>query len=214
MKPKRFENPFPEKELETPFSSEFRKPKNSENRNREFLREDEIERLLEAAKKSKRQPLRNYCIILTSFRHGLRVSEASNLRWRDVDLNNARMIVTRLKNGNTGTHYIYGSELKTLNKLYKVRKSPYVFESDRGIKITDSGIRQLIAKLGEDASFDFPIHPHMLRHSCGYYLANKGLDTRLIQEWLGQVNIANTVIYTRLSPNRFKSMQGIFDEKV
>ena len=191
---------------ETP---EFRKPTNSERRSREYLDEDEIKRLLASARKSPRHPARNHALILTSYIHGLRVSEASGLRWRDVDLQGGRIHIQRLKGSNSGTHPARSDELRALRKLEKVKQSPYVFESIRGGQLTVSGIRQLVAQLGRDAGFDFPLHPHQLRHSCGYYLANRGFDTRFIQEWLGHKSIACTVIYTQLSPNRF---EGIFEE--
>ena len=62
----------------------------------------------------------------------------------------------------------------------------------------------LFARLGERAGMAFPIHPHMLRHACGYALANAGHDTRALQAWLGHKNIQHTVRYTELSPYRFK----------
>ena len=51
----------------------------------------------------------------------------------------------------------------------------------------------------------FPVHTHMLRHGCGYALANAGHDTRAIQAWLGHANILHTVRYTELGPQRFAS---------
>ena len=62
----------------------------------------------------------------------------------------------------------------------------------------------LFARLGERAGMAFPIHPHMLRHACGYALANAGHDTRALQAWLGHRNIQHTVRYTELAPDRFK----------
>ncbi len=200
---------FPESPVQSQFYSAFKKPTNSEQRTREYLDEEEMKQLLGAAKKSRYHAARNHCLMLTMYRHGLRVSEASELRWKDVDLKGGKMHINRLKNGVSGVHYIYGEELRALRQLEKVRKCSHVFESRVGGQLTDSGIRQLMTQLGKDAGFDFPLHPHMLRHSCGYYLANRGYDTRLIQDWLGHKSIACTVIYTQLSPQRF---EGIFEE--
>ncbi len=195
--------------IQSQFYSAFKKPTNSEQRSREYLDEEEMKQLLTVAKKSSTNAVRNHCLILTMYRHGLRVSEASNLRWKDVDLKGGKIHINRLKNGVCGVHYIYGEELRSLRLLAKAKKSVYVFESRLGGQLTDSGIRQLMAGLGKAAGFDFPLHPHQLRHSCGYYLANRGYDTRLVQDWLGHRSIACTVIYTQLSSKRF---EGIFEE--
>ena len=70
--------------------------------------------------------------------------------------------------------------------------------------MTDSNVRKLVKRAGERAEIGFPIHPHMLRHSAGYKLANNGQDTRAIQYYMGHRNIQHTVRYTELSPGRFK----------
>ena len=62
----------------------------------------------------------------------------------------------------------------------------------------------MLARTGDEAGLPFPIHPHMLRHACGFALANAGHDTRALQLWLGHKNIQHTVLYTELSPARFK----------
>ena len=66
------------------------------------------------------------------------------------------------------------------------------------------GFRRMVVRLGESAKIPFPVHPHMLRHACGYKLANQGVDTRSLQHYLGHKNIQHTVRYSELSPNRFK----------
>jgi site-specific recombinase XerD len=81
----------------------------------------------------------------------------------------------------------------------------FVFMTERGAPMTPAGFRKLIARLGVAAKFPFPIHPHMLRHACGYKLANDGQDTRALQHYLGYKNIMHTVRYTELSPERFKN---------
>jgi type 1 fimbriae regulatory protein FimB/type 1 fimbriae regulatory protein FimE len=69
--------------------------------------------------------------------------------------------------------------------------------------MTDSAIRKLVARAGEAAGIEMPVHPHMLRHACGYTLANRGTDTRAIQAYLGHRNIQHTVRYTELAADRF-----------
>ena len=63
---------------------------------------------------------------------------------------------------------------------------------------------RLIQRLGEAAKMPFPIHPHMLRHACGFKLANDGHDTRALQHYLGHKNIQHTVRYTEMASDRFK----------
>jgi type 1 fimbriae regulatory protein FimE len=66
------------------------------------------------------------------------------------------------------------------------------------------GFRRLVQRLGKAAKMPFPIHPHMLRHACGFKLANQGVDTRSLQHYLGHRNIQHTVRYAEPSPERFK----------
>ena len=83
--------------------------------------------------------------------------------------------------------------------------SSYVFSSERKGPLTDSSVRKIVARAGQRAGLPFPVHPHMLRHACGYKLANDGHDTRSIQHYLGHKNITHTVRYTELAPDRFNS---------
>jgi site-specific recombinase XerD len=85
--------------------------------------------------------------------------------------------------------------------------SPLVFLSERG-PMTRQAFNYICAELGERAGLNIKVHPHMLRHSCGFALANKGRDTRLIQDYLGHRNITHTQIYTRTSAVRF---EGLWD---
>jgi type 1 fimbriae regulatory protein FimB/type 1 fimbriae regulatory protein FimE len=82
--------------------------------------------------------------------------------------------------------------------------SRFVFMTERGAPPTPTGFRRMIRRLGKAAKMPFPIHPHMLRHSTGFKLANQGVDTRSLQQYLGHKNIQHTVRYTELSPERFR----------
>jgi len=129
------------------------------------------------------------------------------LRWDQLDLKGGLLHVSRLKNRVPSTHPLRGPELRALRRLWRDYKDPtaYVFSTERGGPLTDSGVRKIVARAGEEARFSFPVHPHMLRHACGYKLANDGHDTRAIQHYLGHRNIVHTVRYTNLAPDRFRS---------
>ena len=108
--------------------------------------------------------------------------------------------------GTAAVHPILGDELRALRRLQREQepKSPFVFTSERGAPFTTAGFARMIERAGAEARLAFKAHPHMLRHACGYALANKGHDTRALQAYLGHRNIQHTVRYTELSPTRFK----------
>ncbi len=180
-----------------------RKP-NKATRTREHLTPTEMEALLEAAA-SGRYGHRDRTLLLLMYRHGLRVSEAISLRWEQFDFKAGLLAVQRLKKGVPSTHPLRGPELRALRHLRRDwPDSPYLFVSERGGPMTASNVRKLVTRTGLAARLPFPIHPHMLRHACGYKLANEGHDTRSLQHYLGHKNIAHTVRYTDLAPDRFK----------
>jgi type 1 fimbriae regulatory protein FimB/type 1 fimbriae regulatory protein FimE len=133
------------------------------------------------------------------------VSELVSLRWDQVDLKAGLLHVNRLKNGVASTHPIRGPELRALRRLQRDYTGPYVFSTERQGPMTTSTVRKLVARSGVLAGLPFPVHPHQLRHACGYKLANEGVDTRALQHYLGHKNIAHTVRYSELAPDRFKS---------
>jgi type 1 fimbriae regulatory protein FimB/type 1 fimbriae regulatory protein FimE len=174
-------------------------------RTREYLTAKEVEDLAAAARQSSRYGHRDATMILIAYRHGLRACEVCDLQWHQVELSAGRLHVRRSKRGTPSVHPIQGDELRALRRLQREQPaSPYVFCSERGGPIAAKSFHTLISRLGERASMPFPIHPHMLRHGCGYALANAGHDTRAIQAWMGHKNIQHTVRYTELAPDRFK----------
>ncbi len=180
----------------------------SERRPREYLTPEEVERLIGAAQKRNgaRNAHRDATMILLAFRHGLRASELCSLRWDMLDLSQGRYHVTRRKNGRPSVHLLRGDEIRALRRLQReqVPQSIYAFVSERRGPLTPATFRKLLTMIGEAAGLPFPVHPHMLRHACGYKLANDGHDTRALQEWLGHSNIQNTTRYTELTSRRFK----------
>jgi type 1 fimbriae regulatory protein FimB/type 1 fimbriae regulatory protein FimE len=178
-------------------------------RSREYLLPDELEALQKAARAVGRHGHRDATLILMSYRHGLRVSEAIALRWDLVDLKRGTIHVPRIKNGVDSVHPLSGPEIRALRRLRRdYSDSPFLFSTERRGPMTASGVRKMVARAGREAGLPFPVHPHQLRHSCGYTLANKGVDTRSLQAYLGHRAISSTVIYTQLSPQRFHGFWG------
>jgi integrase len=174
-------------------------------RTREYLTAAELENLMAVARKTGRYGQRDASMILIAYRHGLRASELCDLQWHQVELDAGRLHVRRTKRGTPSVHTVQGDELRALRRLQREQPaSPHMFVSERGGPMTPNSFGNLFARLGVRAGMPFAIHPHMLRHSCGYALANAGHDTRAIQAWMGHKNIQHTVRYTELAPERFK----------
>jgi type 1 fimbriae regulatory protein FimE len=181
-----------------------KRQRNKDVRSREYLTGDEVAALRQAAGRIGRHRHRDKTLILVAYRHGLRVSELISLRWEQVDLKQGHLHVHRLKNGTPSTHPIRGPEIRALRSLRReYPKSPYLFVTERGGPLTASTVRKIVARAGEKAELSFPVHPHMLRHATGFYLANQGHDTRAIQHYLGHKQIAHTTRYTELAADRF-----------
>lgn len=199
-KKSRANNLFRERSLMPPS-----KPKNIDRRSREYLSSAEIDQLIRGAKKSGQYGQRDAAMILLAYRHALRVSELIALRWSQIDLKQGLIYVRRLKKSISSTHPLFGVELRVLRQLHRDNlDSDYVFLSQRKAPMTDSNVRKIVARAGVAAKLGMPIHPHMLRHSTGFKLANDGRDTRSIQHYMGHKNIQHTVRYTEISPLRFK----------
>ncbi len=140
------------------------------------------------------------------YRHGLRVSELIDLKWNQLDFKQAEMHVRRLKGSTPAVHPVKGDELRLLRKLQREYDSKFVFVSERGLPLSRSAVAAIVKRAGTTAEIGLSVHPHMLRHACGYYLANKNIDTRTIQAYLGHRSIQHTVRYTELAPGRFSDL--------
>ena len=175
-------------------------------RRRDFLGEAELNRLLAAARRG-RHGIRDHLLVLLMFRHGLRVSEAIGLRRVDVDLDQARLWIPRLKNGLSVEQPLAGDELRAIRRWLSQRHDalPWLFISERRQPLTRQAVNYIIARAGERAEFGH-VHPHMLRHSFGFSLANRGHDLRLIQDYLGHRDPRHTAHYTRTAAGRFEGL--------
>jgi len=148
---------------------------------------------------------RDATMVLIAFRHGLRASELCDLRWDQVDFARAALHVRRAKSGTPSTHPLTAREMRALRRLRReAPASPFMFVSERGSPFTTAGFARMLERAAVSARLDIKVHPHMLRHACGFALANRGHDTRGLQAYLGHRYIQHTVRYTELSSDRFK----------
>jgi type 1 fimbriae regulatory protein FimB/type 1 fimbriae regulatory protein FimE len=169
---------------------------------RAYLTEAEVERLIKAAETS-----RDKAMILIGYRHGLRVSELVNLRWRQIDLDAGRIQVERLKDSESGVHPLSGREIRTLRAVRRARQvgSAFVFLSYKGAPMTRQAFDKLLRAAGAKAGMP-DVHAHLLRHGCGFRLVNLELDTLSLAAYLGHKQVQNTKRYAKMNSTRFDGL--------
>ncbi len=178
-----------------------------DNVSRRYLSENEVQLLLDTAQQ---HSLRNYCMIYLAFIHGLRASELLSLQLSDYDPLASTLSIRRLKGGLSTIHPLSTEEGRIISQWLQERSrsssadSPWLFPSRNRTHITRQRFWQIIRMYGVMAGLNIRVYPHMLRHACGFALAERGNDTRLIQDYLGHRNIRHTVRYTATSPARFR----------
>src|SRR5690242_8064591 len=194
-----------------------RNPAKTRNTGRREARRDHLTGLevgkLIAATRGSRNEARDRCLLFLMFRHGLRVSEACRLKLDQVDTKGKVLHITRLKRGFSTTHPLRGGELKAIGAWLRQRArmqptGKTFFVSEQRKPLHRSTVNFALKAYSEAAALPLSAHPHMLRHACGFALADQGADTRLIQDYLGHRNIQHTVRYTAANPAGSRSCGG------
>lgn len=182
---------------------------------RRFLTAKEVQAMMQAARQGPTGE-RDYCLILLAFRHGMRISELLDLHYHDLDLHEGRVNVRRLKNGFSTIHPLRFDEREAIERWSLVRAGWKAADKTDALFISRQQAYRIIRSAGENAGTVTHTHPHMLRHACGYELAERGTDTRLIQDYLGHRNIRHTVRYTASNAARFAGIwerNNLLEEK-
>ncbi len=140
------------------------------------------------------------------YRHGLRVEEAVDLQWKDVNFTIKHLYVKRLKRGAPSNQPLYGDEVRSLRQLQReYPNTDWLFNSERQAPLTTRTVRDIVNRAADEAGLG-SVHLHMIRHSTGFYLVSKWYDTRKIQDYLGHRQIQHTVRYTQLAPGQFEGL--------
>jgi integrase len=201
--------PTPTRVLPNTVNGKVRKPtpprRHKDTRARKHVTPTEVAALLKAARHSGRYRLRDELAVLLAYRHGLRATELVSLKWSQLDLRGATIIVQRAKGGMATEHPLRSIELRLLGKLRReAPEAAYVLMSERGTPWTTSNFRKVLQRLATVAKLPISVNPHALRHACGFYLAGRGVDTRALSHYLGHRSLQSTERYTAQSAARFK----------
>lgn len=169
----------------------------SEQRTITFLTQDELRRLFKVIRSK-----RDKAIFLVAYRHGLRASEIGLLQRTDVDANQGRISIHRLKGSISGIYPLQPDVLKAIRSYLRTREdeSPYLFVSNRKVPISRDMLHHLMQTYGELAGLPREKWKfHCLKHSIATHLLDAGADLVFVKDWLGHANIQNTTIYARLT---------------
>lgn len=190
--------------------SRLRKLPSYRMRPRNYLTLEEVKSLADAAEKTGRHGLRDRALIMTIFRHGLRVSEVSRLQWEQVDFDNKTLFIGLSGTSCEDSHPLVDSEVEMLRRLKEAYLgSDYVFMSELRKPLTTDSVRKIVTKAALEAGLPFPISPHTLRHSTFNYLQQRGIPLPTISQYLriGIKTAAKAAPQYESSPQSFDAIQ-------
>lgn len=176
---------------------------------RKYLTPVEAHRLIDEAGRNGRYPDRDKLMLRLMYRHGLRCAELCGLEWRDVNLDEGSIYIRRLKRGKNSTHKLERDDMAALRKAWKARQGAHLFTSERGGPFSSDAVQKIVQRAGAACGLGDHIHPHMLRHGCGYSLVNQGIDQRLGMDYLGHKTQAMFMHYSEVAPERLRDVRVV-----
>ena len=177
-----------------------------------YLNFEEIEKLLNAFDNNNYLGLRNSLILELLYSTGIRVSEITNIRLKDISLSNKTIIIDG--KGNKQRIVYFGSICLNLLKKYidssypilNKNNSDYLLLSKTGKKINEREIRKVVDDASSIAGIKIKISPHVLRHTFATHMLTSGADLRSVQELLGHENLSTTQVYTHLTNEKIRNV--------
>ncbi len=178
-----------------------------------FIKYEELEKILKTCHKDDPLGTRNQLIIELFYSTGIRISELINIKVQDIDFSNN--IIKVLGKGDKERIVYFGSyALKSINKylnesrdiLLKGKQSKYLFLNHLGNHLTDRGVRDIMERVIKESTVKNKISPHTLRHTFATHMLNEGADLKTVQELLGHSSLSTTGIYTHVSNERLRNI--------
>lgn len=177
-----------------------------------FLYNEELETLLNVPDMNEFEGIRDKLIIEMFYSTGIRVSELSNLKMKDIDFSNQKILI--LGKGNKERIVLYGKKCQDLLNLYLNKSrphlldgdSPYLFVGKRIDRLNENAIRLILKKILKKSGIEIKLSPHVIRHTFATDLLNNGADLRTVQELLGHENLKTTEVYTHITNERLKEV--------
>ncbi|ADH99242.1 tyrosine recombinase XerC [Salisediminibacterium selenitireducens] len=178
-----------------------------------FLYENEMQAIFDAIDTDSLLGARNLAIIELLYASGIRASECTGLKLKDIDLDLSTLLV--MGKGKKERFLPVGSFAVEALSLYLDKRtakfgphaqSDPLFINYRGGALTDRGLRKILAKVIEDASLTSKLTPHVIRHTFATHMLNEGADLRTVQELLGHTDLKATQIYTHVTRDRLRDV--------
>lgn len=167
-----------------------------------YLNYEEVEKLLNTPDINKKNGLRDALILEMLYSSGLRVSELVNIKIKDINFKDRKILI--LGKGNKERYAFYGSRCEKLLNKYAKDKNEYLFTNKHGDKLNDRTVRTIVDDTSRKADIGMHVTPHTLRHTYATHLLNDGADLKSVGDLLGHENLSTTQIYTHVSNERLR----------
>lgn len=170
-----------------------------------YLNYKDLEKLLTYPDINKKNGLRDALILEMLYSSGCRVSELSNIRIKDINFKDRKILI--LGKGNKERYVYYGSKCENLlNKFMDKETHEYLFTNKHGNRLNERMIRKIVDENARRAGLEVHVTPHTLRHTYATHLLNDGADLKSVGDLLGHENLSTTQIYTHVSNERLRTV--------